>query len=463
MTAALTTHATQRRDRYQTLRQEAQQQFTIARSSQASASHGEASRVAQAAELDKRIAGLRQRLSASTHMPADISDLSDSLRDLLIERAHLTASIAQARQARHTARTQAERWQSRLVALESALKEADADLADAQVREARHTAWTDPDLEDEIDTLRSLAGQLLDGSFTPAPEAESNPLHTLEAARARIEGDMPEVLRHRAWVRADQVAARVRSYRDRRDALAGLYRSHRAATEGSQGLVAHRRATFEAAEDALNRYALHAPQQYAQALALLQSVVDSAPLSDAASDAISDAALAADSDAVTTEATLHDARRAVEDKALEVELAIATARVNDINANPDDDPDVQARRAELTGLQGDLDDAATAHTDAFANAMDLWEAAVPDAVWHNLHRYGRAIDLLTQLRDSEQAPLVTALTDAESALIAAMSQDDDRRRLAASLSHSLSLAREDVDFLTRSSSALSFSALRGDY
>lgn len=463
MTAALTTHASQRRDGYQTLKQDAQSDFNTAKATQESAKSDYDSAVADAAELDKDIASLRRQLSASSNMPADIADLSEDLRDRLIERAHLTAAIARARQAHFNAKTQAELLQTRLATLASQLKDAEADLAKAELREARHTAWTDADLEDEIDTLRTIAGQLLDGSFTPDPEADSNPLDTLNNARNRVEVDIPQVLRNRARVRADQADAQIRAYRDLRDAIAGHYRSHRATAEGSSGRVARREAEFESAENDLKRYALTSIQNYAHAIELLQSVVDSAPLTDAASDAIAAAALAADSDEVATETALHDARRAVEDKELEVELAIVAARVNDINANPDDDPDVQARRAELTTLQSDLADANAAHTDAFATAMDIWEAAVPDAIWNNLHLYDRAVDLLTELRDSDRSPLVTALTDTESTLITALAQDDNNRRLRDYLCHSLSLAREESDFLARFSGALSISALRGDY
>lgn len=463
MTAALTTHATQRRDRYQTLKQDAQSDFNTARAAQASAKSDYDSDVADAAELDNHIASLRRQLSASSNMPADIVDLSDDLRDRLIERAHLTAALARARQAHFNAETQAELLQARLATLDSQLKDAEADLTKAERREARHTAWTDAGLEDEIDTLRTLAGQLLDGSFTPAPEADSNPLATLNDARNRVEGDIPQVLRNRARARADQAYARIQAYRDLRDAIAGHYRSHRATAEGSSGRVAQREAELQSAENGLKRYALNSIPNYARAIELLQSVVDSAPLSDAASDAIAAATLAADSDEVVTETTLHDARRAVEDKELEVELAIVAARVNDINADPDDDPDVQARRAELTTLQSDLADADAAHTDTFATAMDIWEAAVPDTIWNNLHRYDRAVDLLTELRDSDRSPLVTALTDTENTLITALAQDDNQRRLGDYLRHSLSLAREESDFLTRFSGALSISALRGDY
>jgi hypothetical protein len=463
MTVALTTYATQRRDRYQTLRQQAQHRFSLAEASRESAGTGYHARVAEAAELDRRIAGLRRRLAADGQMPADIRDLGDELRDRLIARAHLTAAIAQAREARHEATTEAELWHARLAALDSLLREASADLADAEAREARHADWTDAGREDEIATLRTLAGQLLDGSFTPPPEAESNPLATLDAARDRIKGDIPEVLRHRARARAALAADRERAYHDQRDAIAVHYRGHRAAAEGDSGLVAQRLAAFDAAEAALRRYALEVPRHYARALELLHSVVDSAPLSDAARDAIAAAALAADSDAVTTEVALHEARRAVEDKELEVALARVAARVDDIDADPEEAPDVQARRAELTALQGELADAQAAHTDAFAAAMDVWEAAVPDASWHGLHRYDRAIDLLTRLRDSDRAPLVTALTDAEGELITALSRDDQNRRLAASLRHSLTLAREKADFLARFGVALSLSALRGDY
>lgn len=463
MTAALTTHATQRRDRYQTLKQDTQSDFNTAKATQASAKSDYDSAVAAAAEVDKNIASLRKQLSTSSNMPADIADLGEDLRDRLIERAHLTAAIARTRQAHFNAKTQAELLQARLTTLSSQLKDAEADLAKAELREAQHTAWTDAGLEDRIDTLRTIAGQLLDGSFTPDSDADSNPLDTLNDARNRVEGEIPQVLRNRARARAGQADARIQAYRDLRDAIADHYRSHRATAEGDSGRVAQREAEFESAENGLKRYALNIIQNYTHALELLQSAVDSAPLSHAASEAIVAAALAADSDEVATETTLHDARRAVEDKELEVELATVAALVNDFNANSDDDPDVQARRSELTALQSDLADAKAAHTEAFATAMDLWEAAVPDAIWNNLHRYDQAVDMLTELRDSDPSPLVTALTDTENALITTLAQDDNNRRLRDYLSDSLSLAREESDFLARFSGALSISALRGDY
>ncbi|WP_308367700.1 MULTISPECIES: hypothetical protein [unclassified Microbulbifer] len=463
MTAALTTYATEKRDRYQALKVEAQAAFATANEAFEIASEEYQDLVNQSAALERDIAGLRKQLSGSSHMPADITELSEELRSLLIERSHLTAALSITGEDRNSAKVAAELHRTRLTELDSALKQAESELASAQAMEDRHDAWTDAGLESEIATVRDHAAALLADTFTPDPGDEINPAEILAAARARVEEDIPEVLRDRARARAAQAVARQTAHNDLRDAVVASALAQGAAAGGSGGLVVQRQMEFKAAEADLKSYALNSLDDYQRAIELLQSVVNSEELTDAAAESIDDAALAAGDPAITTEEALHDARAAVEAKEVELELATVNALIGDINADPEDDTDVQARRSELESLEGDLEAAETAHTEELATAMDIWEAAVPPAIWNNLRAFDRALELLTELSSSDASPLIIALTDTESALIDALALDDDNRRLAGYLKFSTALTQAESDYLARTGSSMTSSAMRGDF
>lgn len=465
MTAAMTSFATARRDNYRQLKQEAQAAFNDSRAALDAARTDETALVAEAAALDKAIAALRRSLSGSDLEPAEIAGASDELEELLIARAHLGAAVAVTREDAHSAEVAADLYRQRLDLLEAELRAAGEALAQAEAAEARHSAWSDADLLAEIADLEDTAAALLADNFTPDPDpdAEVNPAALLAEARARVEGDIPEVLRERARTRAAAAADRLQQLEDLHLGTAASALEQGAAAGGSAGLVVRRRAEFELAEEALKRWALGSGDSYRRSLGLLAQVVASEPLAEASAERIAAAALEADDPALAAEAALHQARAAVEAKEIELEQAVIAARIADIDADPDDDGDVQARQAELELLEGELEAAEIANIEELSGALDNWEAAVPAFAWNNLQAFDTALALLQQLADTDGAALQSALTDGEAELIAALTEDDRQRRLSAELALATAQQARERDYLRKQAAANQLAALKGSY
>lgn len=307
------------------------------------------------------------------------------------------------------------------------------------------------------------ATALLADSFVADPEEEINPAEVLSEATTRIEDDIPEVLRDRAKARVALISNRIADSLSIKNTSLSHALTQTTSSTGDSGLVAQRWSELENAHEQLGQYALTTVSQYNTAIDLLQSIVSSTDLSDSSSEAIEEAALAEDADAVTTETTLQAARAAVDAKQLELEEAIIDAVIADVNADPADDATVQAKESELSTLEDDLTSAESAHTAEFSTAMDLWEASVPDHIWNNFHNYEKAIALLTSVSTSAAASLVTAVTDAETALVTAMQTEDNNHRLTQFLESAAHLLTKEYDYLLSAEKSLSLSALRGDF
>ena len=134
-----------------------------------------------------------------------------------------------------------------------------------------------------------------------------------------------------------------------------------------------------------------------------------------------------------------------------------------MNADPEVDAAVIAARDNLVNEVATLEAAQIAHTEEFANAIDLWEGAIPDAIWANLQAYDSAISILTALSTSDASALTTAFTNAEDALVTAATADDDNIRLDQTLAVASTLANLNADYLNSVRPAVELGAMRGDY
>jgi hypothetical protein len=319
------------------------------------------------------------------------------------------------------------------------------------------------ELEENIDEVREAATALLADTFTPDPEDEINLADILLAARTRVESDIPAGLRIRGRARAALVAAKLSGYRSFQNLVTASARIHVASSTGASGLVAQRWGEYESAENNLKAYALSTINQYQRAIGLLTAITTSKELTSAEADAIAAVALADDADAVTTEATLHEARANIIAKELEIESAVIAARIADIDADPDADTDVQDLKIELTTLEATLTAAESAHTAEFPTAMDLWEVTLPDQIWANLQNFDTAIALLTSVSTSDAAILTSALTTAETNLVNALDADDDGEILRGYLANAVSAAAAEAQYFSGVERAVTLSAMRGDY
>jgi hypothetical protein len=463
MAAALTNFYQQRYDNYLLLRDAAQSDFTAASSDLKLALDAYQIAVDAGNELEGLIAATRTAMSAPNIMPSDIETLAEELRQLLISRRHNTAAVIDADGALKFAEILVESAETRLAELNASLIQAQADLAAAQQRQTHHDNWVSTDTEDAITVVRDLAVDLVAENAIAVPDGEVNPADVLAAATARIDADIPEVLRDRAHARAVQVTDNVVELENFRASIEGDLLSHGASSNGAAGLMQQRQAEYDAAESGLKNYALTSVSRYDLALSLLTSIGKSTELTLAETDRISALALAVDADEMTTEAALHDARAAVAAQKLAIQLAIVAARVADVNANTAADAGVVSAQADLVSALSDLDAAETAHTDEFATAVDLWEGAIPNGIWANLQSYDSAMAILSALSTSDAAPLTTAFTSAEDAFVAAATDNDNNLKLNQALVSASRIANQSADHISRVQPTVSLSAMRGDY
>ncbi len=463
MTAELTTFFQQRWDGYDALAQQARDDFSAWSDAIKSALLVYDAAVTTGSDLDRQISAKRLNMSAASNMPADVELLAEELRQLLIRRRHSTATIAGAAEILSFAKAELEVAQSSLNAYSQMLAVAETKLAAASKEEAYHGGWISTETEDAISAVRDLAIDLLAENPIAVEEGEINPADVLAAAAARIEGDIPDVLRARARDRAALALSRIAAFHNLDESIGDDVLNHGTSSKGSSGLLVQRRAEYETAENAFKQYALTSVSRYQLALSLLTSVADSRELTVAESDRISALTLAVDADEITTETALHLVLVAVDAKKLDVDLAIVAALVADIDADPLANAAVIATKGALTGLEADLVTAKTAHTQEFADALDSWEGAVPDAIWANLQAFDSAMAMLTAISTSDATPLTTDLINAKNALVSAADDDDDNRKLELALSAAASIAKRKTQHVTSVQQSVGLSAMRGDY
>ena len=429
------------------------------------------------ATLDKTIAGIRTEMSVVTKQPSDIEVLAEELRQLLIDRHHYTATLADAQENLDILETRLSQEEDNLAGLIKSITLIAADLTAAQQRQTNQEIWLSSDTEDAITEVRDKATALLAGGAIIVEPGEVNPGEVFADATSRIESDFPELILTHARTRAGLVDSREGVLVSHRDNLNASLLAHSATQNGASGELAQRWAEYTSVEDNLKNYALTSISQYEHALSLLTSVVDSKELTLVESERIVELAVAvdpaseADADteepegedgAISTEEALQVARAAVDAKQLELELAIIAALTDDVNADLDSIAEVQDQQDQLIVLEAELAAAEASHTDEFATALDLLEVAIPDAIWANLYGYDFAISNLTAIRDSNVSTLDEALTLAETELVSALGNSDNSNKLSNILAAAAATATAHSEYLTRTQGSRSLSAMRGD-
>lgn len=413
-------------------------------------------------ELTSDIAKKRVQLASPSNMPADIEALAMQLRDLLIDRRHNTALLLEAEQHIDELQAQLDQLGEALNRLSKALSAAAGDLATAQRRGAQHADWVSAEVNDLISDLKNQAQALLNvdsGMGTVDPDGDTG---LMDKARDRVNDDIPELLRSRARVRRAAVSADLARQRTLVAALKVHQRNQAVSVSADVGLLARRWAEYQEAEAALSTHAVSLGGELNRALNLFSSIVASARLTDPEKTRIDAVALTSDSDPITTEIALSDARAAVAAQALVLQLAITAALVSDIDADPMSDTTVQDERNELDTLEAALATAKSTHAP-HGDALDTWEGAVPDAIWANLHNYDQAIAALNKIVSSDGTALENAFTSAENALVLALSDIDTHQRLTARLADDTAVAESALESLASSAAARQLSATRGDF
>jgi len=449
--------------RYQTMRTEAMAELAQINTELADAITDRAALVTAYSELERTIAATRKAMSAAGVMPSDLETLVDDLRQLLIDKRAAKAVLLAAEDQISALENARDAVTVRMEIIATRLTEAGDDLVDATAQADVHAGWALKVSESEIADLLSDVADLLaivDGGALD-PEAESE-LVTTSEAKARIEADIPEILRDHATTRGDYLSTQITR---RRTQLADLQQAvvdQQADDFGVAGALAQAWLAYENAEQDYAEVVAKGATRYEQALAMLSSITASTALTTAESDRIVAVALAADADALVKEQARDVAQAAVAAKVVEIEDAITAALVTDINTDPEADATVIVRRGELVGLETARDTAEGEFDAAMQEALALWQGAVPDAIWANFVNYNEAVRILRELDSADVGALATDFADAETDLVDALADEDQALRLLDELEARAALLSDRVSDLNDARSTHLVSAVRGD-
>jgi hypothetical protein len=405
-----------------------------------------AQETANLAAADKAVADVRALLAASP-MPADAEALSAQLEDAIMALRTSTAAAIDAEEALRRAEAAAE-------AAKAVSDRAGAELAAAQAAhdrasagDAEREAWKEALEEPPLSTLRTDAAAALTSD-------------EYEAAEARVEADVPTVLRERALARGNRAVQRAAEAADARESAKDALGAAQAGAS-AVGAVEQAGLRFVRAEAALREYVSRGRARHDTALGLVAAVTATAPPTAAEAARIQDPEVV-DEDAAGAEEARDEALATVEGLQATLEDAILAALRADVDADPTDDAAVQAAQDALTAPTTELQTAEGAYTQALRTSLQRWEATVPDPTWRALDAFREATAILTELAAIEPADLVEELEAAETAYATALGAADKSARTHATLEAELAARAAAAAVAERNRPVRAFSAVRGD-
>ncbi len=406
-------------------------------------------------EKEKEVADLRTQLAAIA-TPADGAPLLEDLKAAIIALRAASAAILSAEEEVGCSKSELDLAQTRLqdAGLRTAAAKTEWDRAKADA--ARRKAAVDALPRTPLSTLAAKAAALLSSQ-------------TFSDAKTRIKNDFPEELRDRARERA-QLAADLDALERRKVAdVLELYNDLIASKGNGRDKLGPFSAKLDDAESALVDFVAKAKSRYDRAEARLKRVGGSAnpPLTQEQKDHVSDASLETERKDAADKQSSRDAATLVRERqqaAFEMEQlkvlaeggqAALTAALADANS------DVAKAKKALDDAEADLQQKENDFTAAMADALDAWEAALPDSAWRDLYEFDEASADLDGLKIGGQS-LADAMANAETGLVqAAVESDDDERQLRVFLAEGRRQeARADIRGTLANRAA--FAALRGD-
>jgi hypothetical protein len=462
MASTLNEFANDLTDTYTDLKDEAQDALAQATQDLAEAQNDYDEVVAEYAELEKAIADKRAAMSKAL-MPADIELLASELRDLILQLRKKRVELHDAQEALDAAQRDRDLAERQLKRASSTLSEVQADRVLVEAREERHTEWKQKVSDGDLSDLAATATALLDAATDPPAEEDEEAVKNIKTATTRIAADIPADLLTRARERTQQTQTSLSDDRGLLDDVEDELGGHREANEGATGLVAKRWIAFERAEAAFQDFVVLSESRYQQALSLLKSVAESTELTPAEEDRITEVTLSGgDEEALTKEQARDQAQADVDAKDIEIELAIVQALIADVDADPEDDATVIAKRAELDTLNTTLTDKESDYSQTMRDNLDLWESAVPDHVWANVVAYDQAIVLLTGIKDGDTSALSAAMDSTELSLVQALEEEDKSERTDDFLEDSIESLTQHFEFIRNDHQQRLLGAVRGD-
>lgn len=279
-------------------------------------------------------------------------------------------------------------------------------------------------------------------------------------AEARIDADIPPELLACARERANVELKRLENDNKKVAETANLLGTVIAVADNLQQL-------FDNADAAFRDYVVNAKRRFDQALAIAARVADPKqnPLTEAQKLSIHDEAVPLRkerNDAAGARMKVATEQIKVDAKQTDLDIARLKALANDIDADPAEiDAAVQPAQAALGTAQTDLDSANAAFTSEMQTNLADWETAVPQFTWRNLADFEEAERLLIGL-ETDPAPLVTAMDEAEEELVTALDAAEKAGRTLGLLASEALKAASKARFDTGSLPRRALSALRGD-
>lgn len=393
----------------------------------------------------------RRQLSLD-HTPAELLILSEALRLLLIEVRELRQARLEAEAALALAEAALPPAAAATVAAKAPLELAEKRLAEAKEGAAKRATWLLKLAAPPVSDFKALAQALL---ADPDPEAP------YRAARDRVEGDIPPALRTRARARAASAAAAAKATADALAAASATFTTFRQAELGPEAPFGAAQAAFAKADGALRDVVLHGQNRLDQALALLAGIDESRQL--VASDhAAVTAAATAGSAAALLEEKRDLATQALADKEAEIAAKELELLALDVDTDLANDPDILMLEDEAGDLQDLLTTAQTNFSALHRQALDDWEAAVPDFAWANLSALDRATALLNELVGIDAMVLENDLSSREDTLAKALRAADKYRRTRELLAGVVAARRPAADVAAAFLDRRQIAALRGD-
>lgn len=394
----------------------------------------------------------RRRL-AGDHTPAEIGALTEGLRRLLIEVRHLRYALLEREGEMALAEASLEPAGAAAAQARHRLRETEAAFAAETANAARRDGWLAQLGEEPAGSLKTRAQAVV---------AAADPVDPFPAAQQRIITDLPAALLTRARGRAGDELQRAGAAADARRQAEHFLLQLRKSELGPEVELEVAWASFAEVESLLSGVVLRGQDHFDQALGLLAGIAASRPLTAAEEAAISAAELDGGADAALLEAARDGKATDLAKKMADLEAKKLELRAANVDANVDADPAVVLLQSEADDLKDELATVEGLFTPADREALDAWEAAVPDFAWSNLAAFERASELLLGLTTLDYPSLGTALENREDQLVTAVKNADKSRRtretLLGRVADSRPAAEVAAAFLDRREAA----ALRGD-
>ncbi len=401
------------------------------------------------AGLQKQIAAKRLEI-ANAAMPADAEAAAADLEKLLIKLNAQQGHAVDVQVQLDTYQTQIDVQLDILGAATTKSVQATTALAAAQKIDAHHAAWH-----------AALGSPPLQSISQAASDALNADLYT--TAKTRAEAGFDASLLTHIRKRETNEQARLAAIESTRDDMQEDLDAKKAADRGIAGEVAPLQTAYDRAQAAFRDAITGAQDRFNRAQGLLASIAAAPVLPDAERNHMLDATIVnpAKGQPVTHQEALETAR----DASTQAQTDLDRAQTQD-NVGLTPFETVATAQTAVGTAQGNLTTATGGYTQADREALDAWEATVPDASWSLLAAFDEADlilkDLKANVTPAKLQSLETAMNTAASALAAKLDGLARSERAIALLTERVQQQSELLDAAARNGSARVLNALRGD-